>query len=341
MRLPEVVPEIVSWSPRVTVLHNFLSEQECALLVKLGSPTLEQSQVADPDTGVSRFDDWRNSSSTFLTDEEEASAPIKVQADEVAAALGAPPLGLESPSLALAPLLWLPGFTTASRWRSSCCRDAAQAISERISHLTMVPTENMEPAQILRYKNGQYYHAHEDYFVDPMDRLWGQRVATVLMYLTDNVVGGETWFPHAGDGTCMCGGELKTGVCVRPDRGTAVLFWDVMPNGTDDPLSTHAGCRVLGGVKWSATKWLWSRARPVEVNATDDAVVQQVDEVDQGSDDGGGEGGNAGEGDTASEGEESRDAAEDVSEDETVAQVADDNDEAAAVDDESDNKQDF
>eukprot|EP00850_Spirogloea_muscicola_P024426 SM000807S22589 [mRNA] locus=s807:50:1973:- [translate_table: standard] len=203
----QVVPEIVSWNPRVTVLHNFLSEQECALLVKLGSPTLEQSQVADPDTGVSRFDDWRNSSSTFLTDEEEASPPIK-------------------------------------------------AISVRISHLTMVPTENMEPAQILRYKNGQYYHAHEDYFVDPMDRLWGQRVATVLMYLTDNVVGGETWFPHAGDGTCMCGGELKTGVCVRPDRGTAVLFWDVMPNGTDDPRSTHAGCRVLGGVKWSATKWL-------------------------------------------------------------------------------------
>jgi hypothetical protein len=59
-------------------------------------------------------------------------------------------------------------------------------------------TENAEPIQVLRYEIGQKYDAHFDYFSDTVNlRFGGQRVATVLMYLTDVKRGGETVFPYA------------------------------------------------------------------------------------------------------------------------------------------------
>lgn len=55
-----------------------------------------------------------------------------------------------------------------------------------------------ESLQVLRYETGQKYDAHFDYFHDRNNlKLGGQRVATVLMYLTDVNKGGETVFPNA------------------------------------------------------------------------------------------------------------------------------------------------
>lgn len=38
--------------------------------------------------------------------------------------------------------------------------------------------------------------------------------------------------------------------------GDALLFFNINADGRPDPHSMHAGCPVLGGVKWSATKWI-------------------------------------------------------------------------------------
>jgi prolyl 4-hydroxylase len=88
----------------------------------------------------------------------------------------------------------------------------------------------------------------------------GQRVATMLMYLSDGVEGGETFFPSVGDKVCSCGGEMKRGICVKPKRGDAILFWSVKLDGSKDPLSLHGGCKVLAGEKWSSTKWMRQEA---------------------------------------------------------------------------------
>lgn len=132
-----------------------------------------------------------------------------------------------------------------------------QAIERRISVYSMIPVENGELLQILRYQPGQFYKPHHDYFSDEFNvKRGGQRVATLLMYLNEEMQGGETYFPWAGDKTCSCGGELKKGICVEPKKGDALLFWSQKLDGAVDPTTSHGSCTVVGGEKWSATKWL-------------------------------------------------------------------------------------
>lgn len=65
----------------------------------------------------------------------------------------------------------------------------------------MVPAANGEAFNVLRYVNHQHYDSHMDSF-DPKD--FGpqpsQRMATVLLYLTDVEEGGETVFKREGQG---------------------------------------------------------------------------------------------------------------------------------------------
>ncbi|KAL2506320.1 Prolyl 4-hydroxylase 1 [Abeliophyllum distichum] len=135
-----------------------------------------------------------------------------------------------------------------------------QAIEKRISVYSQVPIENGELIQVLRYEKNQFYRPHHDYFSDTFNlKRGGQRVATMLMYLSDNVEGGETFFPQAGSGESSCGGKMVKGLSVKPNKGDAVLFWSMGLDGQSDPSSIHGGCEVLSGEKWSATKWMRQR----------------------------------------------------------------------------------
>lgn len=136
-----------------------------------------------------------------------------------------------------------------------------QAIEKRISVYSQIPAENGELIQVLRYEKSQFYRAHHDYFSDTFNvKRGGQRIATMLMYLSNGVEGGETYFPMAGTGECSCGGKMIKGLCVKPTKGDAVLFWSMGLDGQSDPDSLHGGCEVLSGEKWSATKWMRQRS---------------------------------------------------------------------------------
>ncbi|KAL4632543.1 hypothetical protein ACB092_04G058700 [Castanea dentata] len=211
LRLGYVKPEILSWSPRIIVLHNFLSMEECDYLRAMALPRLEISTVVDTATGKGIKSSVRTSSGMFLNREEKKYPMI-------------------------------------------------QAIEKRISVYSQVPVENGELIQVLRYEKSQYYQPHHDYFSDSFNvKYGGQRIATVLMYLSDNVEGGETYFPMAGSGECSCGGKKLKGMSVKPNKGDAVLFWSMGLDGQSDINSIHGGCEVLSGEKWSATKWMRQR----------------------------------------------------------------------------------
>ncbi|XP_030531401.2 probable prolyl 4-hydroxylase 3 [Rhodamnia argentea] len=138
-----------------------------------------------------------------------------------------------------------------------------RAIEKRIADFTHIPVEHGEGLQILQYGHGQKYDAHHDYFSDPFNtRNGGQRMATMLMYLSDVEEGGETVFPAAKanfsavpwwNDLSECG---KQGLSVKPKMGNAVLFWSMKPDGTLDPASLHGACPVIKGTKWSAPKWM-------------------------------------------------------------------------------------
>uniref|UniRef100_A0ACD5TU47 Uncharacterized protein n=1 Tax=Avena sativa TaxID=4498 RepID=A0ACD5TU47_AVESA len=165
------------------------------------------------------------------------------------------------------------GKTVASEVRTSSGmflpknQDAVVArIEERIAAWTLLPLENGEAMQILRYEGGQRYEPHVDYIRGRGHRSrGGHRVATVIMYLSDVKMGGETVFPNA-DGELVQRKDdtwsecARRGYAVKPVKGDAVLFFSLHPNATADPDSLHGSCPVIQGEKWSATKWIHVRS---------------------------------------------------------------------------------
>nr|GEV58293.1 probable prolyl 4-hydroxylase 10 [Tanacetum cinerariifolium] len=141
--------------------------------------------------------------------------------------------------------------------------ETVTAIEKRIADFTFLPVENGEGLQVLHYEVGQKYEPHYDYFLDQFNtKNGGQRMATVLMYLSDVEEGGETVFPSAkGNISAVpwwnelseCG---KEGLSVKPKMGDALLFWSMSPDASLDSSSLHGGCPVITGNKWSSTKWI-------------------------------------------------------------------------------------
>ncbi len=162
-------------------------------------------------------------------------------------------------------------------------------IEERIAMWTMLPLDHGEGLQVLRYRGGEKYDAHYDYFSDSVNiKNGGNRVATVLMYLADTEEGGETvrdcMYNLASAYTPPCclthtqqafpnvpaaaGADADFSDCARPflaarpRKGDAILFHSMTPEGLLERGSLHVACPVIKGEKWSAAKWI--HARPFE-----------------------------------------------------------------------------
>jgi prolyl 4-hydroxylase len=122
-----------------------------------------------------------------------------------------------------------------------------QRIEARIAALLNWPVDKGEGLQILHYRPGAQYLPHFDYF-DPAQpgtaavlARGGQRLATLIMYLTTPGRGGATVFPDL---------NLE----VAPTKGHAVFFSYERPHPSTQTL--HGGAPVTQGEKWVATKWL-------------------------------------------------------------------------------------
>lgn len=127
---------------------------------------------------------------------------------------------------------------------------------ERIARATGLPVHRFEPANLLHYAPGQEYRPHFD-FIDPavpgfQEQLavFGQRMATVLVYLNDDYEGGETDFP-------------KLGFKFRGQPGDALVFLNVGRDGRPHRASLHAGLPPTRGEKWVLSIWVRDRVQPI------------------------------------------------------------------------------
>ena len=133
-----------------------------------------------------------------------------------------------------------------------------ERIEKRIEKVTKIPVSHGEGLQVLRYRGTQEYKPHFDFF-EPKNpeesrkiEVAGNRVGTLILYLSDVEQGGGTYFP-----------QVK--LSIHPKKGSAVWFGYMGADGVLDMRSEHAGLPVTAGEKWIATKWL--RQRPIPVFA--------------------------------------------------------------------------
>ena len=119
----------------------------------------------------------------------------------------------------------------------------------RIAKLTAASINSLENPTVLCYDPGQQYQPHFD-FLDPAVpglqheiATTGQRVATLLVYLNADYEGGETEF-------------VKLGVRFRGKKGDALMWRSLLPDGSPDRRTLHAGRPPLSGRKWLLSQWV-------------------------------------------------------------------------------------
>ena len=143
--------------------------------------------------------------------------------------------------------------TSEGTFFDRCEDEFITRIDQRVSRLMNWPINNGEGLQILHYGKGGEYRPHFDYFPPNVVgssthvAVGGQRVATMIMYLSDAEAGGETIFPDAT-------------ISVTPQKGAAVYFRYCNAQGQVDPMTLHGGAPVLAGEKWIMTKWMRQRS---------------------------------------------------------------------------------
>ncbi len=125
-------------------------------------------------------------------------------------------------------------------------------VRERVSALTRLPVEAMEPPRVFHYALGEEIKPHYDRLNDGPGRIGeiqayqGDRIATFLLYLNDDFDGGELAFP-------------KVGLSHKGKKGDALYFTHVDVAGRPDRLSLHAGLPVTRGEKWVLSQWIHDR----------------------------------------------------------------------------------
>jgi len=113
----------------------------------------------------------------------------------------------------------------------------------------------MERLQLQKYPEGGYYKEHfdaksEDHF--QRDQSFSQRKYSIIIYLNDDFVGGETVFP-------------KKNISVKPLQGRLLLFSNVF-NETNHvhPFSSHLANKIIKGEKWILSIWHHSFSEEVK-----------------------------------------------------------------------------
>ncbi|XP_073779538.1 prolyl 4-hydroxylase subunit alpha-3 isoform X18 [Danio rerio] len=136
-----------------------------------------------------------------------------------------------------------------SAWLKESAHEVVGKLDQRI---TLVTGLNVQPPyaeylQVVNYGIGGHYEPHFDHATSDSSPLYrlktGNRVATIMIYLSPVQAGGSTAFIYAN-------------FSVPVVQNAALFWWNLHKNGQGNVDTLHAGCPVIVGNKWVANKWV-------------------------------------------------------------------------------------
>ncbi|NXL68696.1 P4HA3 hydroxylase, partial [Chordeiles acutipennis] len=136
-----------------------------------------------------------------------------------------------------------------SAWLKDTADPVVRALEQRIAAVTGLDLRPpyAEYLQVVNYGLGGHYEPHFDHATSGKSPLYrmksGNRIATVMIYLSAVEAGGSTAF-------------ISGNFSVPVVKNAALFWWNLRRNGDGDGDTLHAGCPVLAGDKWVANKWI-------------------------------------------------------------------------------------
>ncbi|KAH8363240.1 hypothetical protein KR084_007482 [Drosophila pseudotakahashii] len=150
-------------------------------------------------------------------------------------------------------------------------------IDQRVSDMTNMNMKYAEDHQFANYGIGGHYSQHMDWFYQASfdaglvsSSELGNRIATVLFYLSDVEQGGGTAFP-----------QLRT--LLKPQKYAAAFWHNLHASGVGDVRTQHGACPIIAGSKWVQNRWIrendQSDRRPCELWDDSLATFAQILEL--------------------------------------------------------------
>jgi len=140
-----------------------------------------------------------------------------------------------------------------SAWLKSEESRFVHEVSRRVGDITGLDMDTAEELQVVNYGIGGHYEPHFDHARRDEESAFeslgtGNRIATWLFYMSDVEAGGATVFPALN-------------ISLWPRKGSAVFWYNLLPNGEGNERTRHAACPVLTGSKWVSNKWIHERGQ--------------------------------------------------------------------------------
>ena len=258
---PYLWSERLEWQPPLIKVHNFLTDGEIEHIVERVAPMMMTAQHQHQHAHESPSD-------AKQPDLEGIHAPQS------------PDMSTNSTSP-----LWT---GTVQHWHDAVMK----RIQRRLARLTMFPEVHSEDLLLQRETPGSTERdAHADGIDEHKFRFRNgstayshlsgrQRIATVLVFLSNVEEGGDTIFPYAGktdvqakkmhDSDALLGGGLASSrhsrkhasrskchmwnvLRVKPKRGDAVFFYNLDTENRFSSSTSYTACPVAVGTKWTLT----------------------------------------------------------------------------------------
>ncbi|CAH1794564.1 unnamed protein product [Owenia fusiformis] len=259
LKLQPIKQEVVFHDPRIVILHDVMSDSEIEVIKTLAAPRLQRATARNIVTG--KFEpahyriSKRGSPRIYTTVGDNGfrctpgGSPFNVVKLARSTVFDPKKKNTQGASANVQSYR-----TSKGMWLDNFDHHVVDRVDRRVHAFTGFDSETTEQLQVVNYGIGGHYEPHFDYARNTpaekhtFEEFRGNRIATVLFYMTDVELGGATVFPTIG-------------AKVFPKKGTAVFWHNLHKSGEGDELTRHAACPVLVGSKWVSNKWIHERGQ--------------------------------------------------------------------------------